>query len=137
MFKKLEKRSAELRKIKEESFATSKAELKRIIKGLFKKHPTLKLITWDQYTPYFNDGSPCVFGVHDVNYTTYNKKNKKFSKKNLTKYDFEETTRTIDEDIQKLDKFLHDNEDLAEFLFGEGTVTCAENIISVEDCDHD
>ncbi len=33
--------------------------------GLFEKYPELGVVTWDQYTPYFNDGEECVFSVHD------------------------------------------------------------------------
>lgn len=30
-----------------------------------KAHPEIEAIAWTQYTPYFNDGEPCVFDVHD------------------------------------------------------------------------
>lgn len=29
-------------------------------------HPKVEAIRWRQYTPYFNDGEPCVFDVSDV-----------------------------------------------------------------------
>lgn len=29
-----------------------------------RKVPEVKCLTWTQYTPYFNDGEPCTFGVH-------------------------------------------------------------------------
>lgn len=29
-------------------------------------HPDVKAIRWRQYTPYFNDGEPCVFSVYGV-----------------------------------------------------------------------
>lgn len=31
---------------------------------LFEAHPVLESFGWTQYTPYFNDGDECVFGVH-------------------------------------------------------------------------
>lgn len=37
--------------------------LKEAFKELFDKHPRLESVTWVQYTPYFNDGDPCYFGV--------------------------------------------------------------------------
>jgi hypothetical protein len=30
----------------------------------FKANPSVKCMIWHQYTPYFNDGDPCTFGVH-------------------------------------------------------------------------
>lgn len=30
----------------------------------------IKAIAWRQYTPYFNDGEPCEFGVGDISYTS-------------------------------------------------------------------
>jgi hypothetical protein len=39
--------------------------LKEAFKELFDKHPRLESVTWVQYTPYFNDGDPCYFSVHD------------------------------------------------------------------------
>jgi len=33
---------------------------------LFEKYPELKSFSWEQYTPYFDDGDTCTFGVHDV-----------------------------------------------------------------------
>ena len=28
-------------------------------------NPVVEAVKWRQYTPYFNDGEPCVFGVHE------------------------------------------------------------------------
>jgi hypothetical protein len=41
------------------------AALSEAFKELFDKHPKLKAVRWKQYTPYFNDGEPCEFSVHD------------------------------------------------------------------------
>ncbi len=34
------------------------------VKGIFEKHPTLEYFSWNQYTPYFNDGDVCEFSVN-------------------------------------------------------------------------
>lgn len=34
-------------------------------KSIFDEIPRLTAIMWMQYTPYFNDGEPCTFTVHD------------------------------------------------------------------------
>ncbi len=33
---------------------------------LFNVYPEVRAVRWTQYTPYFNDGDPCVFNVHDI-----------------------------------------------------------------------
>lgn len=33
---------------------------------IFAANPTLESVRWEQYTPYFNDGDPCVFGVREA-----------------------------------------------------------------------
>jgi hypothetical protein len=48
-------------KIKADGEAAIKAELA----ALFERHPKLLGIKWTQYTPYFNDGEPCTFGIHE------------------------------------------------------------------------
>lgn len=37
---------------------------KEIAEEIFEKYPNLNSFGWTQYTPYFNDGDTCVFGVH-------------------------------------------------------------------------
>ena len=40
--------------------------LKPFFLQLFEAHPDAQVVRWYQYTPHFNDGDPCVFGVGDV-----------------------------------------------------------------------
>lgn len=44
--------------------------LRKAFKIFFDENPTVTAFTWTQYTPYFNDGDECVFGVHDMYYST-------------------------------------------------------------------
>jgi len=41
------------------------------LKKVFANHPELKVMTWAQYTPYFNDGDTCEFSVHDAYVSNY------------------------------------------------------------------
>lgn len=42
--------------------------IKTCFMELFEKYPKLNSISWVQYTPYFNDGDKCIFGIwFDVN----------------------------------------------------------------------
>lgn len=49
------------------------AQAQELFKGMtkefFDKNPGITAVTWVQYTPYFNDGEPCVFSVGDVSFT--------------------------------------------------------------------
>lgn len=45
-------------------------EVKPLFQGLFDEFPELTVVGWVQYTPYFNDGDPCVFSVGPVLYRT-------------------------------------------------------------------
>lgn len=35
------------------------------LKDFFADNPDVEAVRWEQYTPYFNDGDACVFGVGD------------------------------------------------------------------------
>lgn len=41
-------------------------EIRGIFTEIFTANPTIKKIGWMQYTPFFNDGEPCVFSVHGI-----------------------------------------------------------------------
>lgn len=46
--------------------ATGKEALQEAFTEFFNKHPEATAIVWTQYVPYFNDGDPCVFSVHEA-----------------------------------------------------------------------
>jgi hypothetical protein len=48
---------------------TLKKEFKAIITKLFEENSELKAIVWEQFTPYFSDGDPCIFSVNEVAFT--------------------------------------------------------------------
>jgi len=65
---------AELRQMLEDVKAQVKASaldaFKEEFKGVFERHPEVLALRWTQYTPYFNDGDPCIFGVNDLSIKT-------------------------------------------------------------------
>jgi len=61
--KELLDRKAALNK---EISAISKTVFTESSQELFEKHPLLESFSWTQYTPYFNDGDTCSFGVNEV-----------------------------------------------------------------------
>lgn len=73
--KQIKSRLTEIQKqIEKLEKQASKESSKLISKGfkeIFKKYPNLKSFSWNQYTPYFNDGDECVFGAY-TDYLTIN-----------------------------------------------------------------
>ncbi len=51
--------------LREQMKVAAKAFFSDASKSLFEAHPELESFGWTQYTPYFNDGQPCVFSVHN------------------------------------------------------------------------
>jgi hypothetical protein len=65
MYEGLKNLEAVLSEAKKKIADEGKNELGKAFVELFDKHPTLKAVKWTQYTPYFNDGSPCEFGINE------------------------------------------------------------------------
>ena len=65
----LEKLEPTIKKL-EETKLKLREEFKLIFKDetkeLFERYDWLKEIAWSQYTPYFNDGDSCEFGVNEA-----------------------------------------------------------------------
>lgn len=62
----------EYRKLSGSSLMTNSvgpAELGHLIKAAA-THPDITKFTWEQYTPYFNDGEVCEFNVHELHVCT-------------------------------------------------------------------
>jgi hypothetical protein len=104
---------------------------------VFERHPNVRSLTWTQYTPYFNDGDPCVFSVHDLEV-------------------YDETIQEADDDytegvdvgwgegrarypdIAEISGVLSNAEDLLLEMFGDHCrITVQADGISVEEYDHD
>lgn len=57
--------SVQMEQMKKEMTEKIKSLMAPAFKEFFDRHPTVKYVSWTQYTPYFNDGEPCEFGVHE------------------------------------------------------------------------
>lgn len=60
---------AEQAQLKAKFQAKAQELFKGVTKEFFAKNPGITAIRWSQYTPYFNDGEPCVFHVYDAYFT--------------------------------------------------------------------
>jgi len=139
--------------------------LKTSMKEIFEQFPEISLLVWEQYTPYFNDGDECTFGVHEirVNFKTESISElglKVVSDHDPEGYDYDDTFDTWDmykgygkdavfvsERVKEIYNVL--NELNAIFgsegfrptlkdMFGDHVrVIVTPNKITVEDCEHD
>ena len=56
---------AEQRELRKQFQEKAQALFNRVVTDFFEMNPAINLITWTQYTPYFNDGDTCEFSVHE------------------------------------------------------------------------
>jgi len=111
------------------------------IKELFEKNPILQEIQWTQYTPYFNDGSPCVFEVRGFSINGHS--SEEFVVENRQYYTY---TPSEEKEIQNLTPAaeaanrLHDLFGQKEYhlLFGDhAEIFVTKGSIRVESYDHE
>lgn len=61
---------AELRKQRDEVMGEFRERGKELVleqlEAFFKSNEQISAVGWDQWAPYFNDGEPCTFSVHDM-----------------------------------------------------------------------
>jgi hypothetical protein len=61
---------AEFTALKKEMQTKGEKALKASLSAIFDEFPELTAVSWTQYTPSFNDGDACVFGVGEVEFRT-------------------------------------------------------------------
>lgn len=129
-------------KLKEEA----KVIIRSVFESVFVEYPDIKAATWVQYTPYFNDGDACTFGVSEVCFLGSDN-----SEETGVGYDAEEyQLNTFSwgnkvapyahlRDIEiALNNFLQNNEDVLEDMFGDHvSVYVTAKGVEVNEYDHD
>lgn len=93
---------------------------------IFKKYPWLSSVSYTQYTPSWNDGETCYFGVYaDEPELT-------------TSSDIDEQSAEYEKCIDECSNLIFSFETDTLELLGEGEVTINRNLeVEVHDCDHD
>lgn len=136
-----------MEKIKAEMVVEGKKHFHEACTEIFEANPKLESFSWEQYTPYFNDGEECIFGVRadDVNVTFEGKdleyvsvwKGEAVGDGVEDVEDQEALTKAV-EDIGKVTRFLMTNEEIAQDAFGDHCrVVVHRNGVDVEHSDHD
>lgn len=153
----LEKIKAELTAFEEKKkvfVEDLRKEFPAMFKELFEKNDKIESFSWNQYTPYFNDGDVCEFKVYadypDVNGQSiddiewYNWKSSYFFKGNPEYTNLFEENPNLDKEaclcVEEFKNiFSSIPEDFMRDLFGDHvrvTITKSGHV-SVNECDHD
>ena len=59
----------QIKELQKQNIETSKKVFHGAIATFFKTYPEVAAVRWTQYTPYFNDGDTCEFGVNSPTFT--------------------------------------------------------------------
>ena len=96
-------------------------------KEVFDKHPEIESVKWHQYTPFYNDGETCVFGLHGVH--VYDKDEKEYMSWG------DEPLEKVANDIESQ---LEAIEDVLQEAFGDhAEVIVTRTGVEVEEYDHE
>jgi hypothetical protein len=121
--------------------------VKPLLQEFIKSNPEVKQIKWTQYTPYFNDGEACVFGVrgfgfyfdgddlddHWGDHEIYGEYDSKYNADTRAK-----CTKATYEACMNLESELHKLQDSLQDLFGDHVeVTVTADGVETSEYDHD
>jgi hypothetical protein len=125
-----------LSKVKEEYEAKIKAEgeaaLKEGLKSFFEANPNIEAVRWTQYTPHFNDGDACVFGVHEPSAQL------KGSEDFQDEYDIRKEHPAEAKALSELEGLLESAEDVLETVLGDHSrITVTGDKVDIEEYEHD
>lgn len=160
MNKETKERIERVQNLRKEYEKTVRKEFGAVLSGLtaelFSDFPEVKGIVWTQYTPHFNDGDPCEFGINEPRVmldqqfadacgdSVYNYDDESFEfstyniRKKASKSDTELKLLAIEEKLNEFERFLNEFSMVVEETYGDGVkVTVTPNGVSVDDYSHD
>lgn len=128
--------------------------MKAYFKDFFEENEKIKALKWTQYTPYYNDGDPCVFSVYDITFTNTDDADELANVSPYGDYGgetegiFATSTYGLEKEVDKktfqackdIEKILCSDamEDVMETAFGDHVeVTVTKTGIQVDEYDHD
>ena len=143
MFNKLKKAQENIDELRRQMNERFKEEFKPAMREWLATTPEIVSIRWRQYTPYFNDGDACSFGMHDVYYkpapniNVNSKYGSDYDDGFYGPYQFTESPE-LETKLRELTKLLYSFSDTFEVVFGDHTmITISDQEIEVEEYDHD
>ena len=137
--------SQEFEVIQKKFIEDALAKFKPALLEVFEKHPSIIKYGWTQYTPYFNDGEPCVFNVGDINYLDEERVKENEEEGDEEEEDSMDSWNWFYGDDKKkypqlsvIADFLEKNEDICASAFGDGVqVIVSRDGVEVEEYSHD
>lgn len=121
-----------------ESQERAKTHFAGLFKAFFEENPDCQAVRWNQYSPYFNDGEPCTFSVHDPEFRFSDTKDEDSEREDGFEYIWgSETDR--ERACKNLSSILHGLSDHLEITFGDGyEITIArDGTMTVDEYAHD
>jgi len=161
MNKETKERIERVQNLRKEYEKTIRKEFGAVLSGLtvelFGDFPEVKGVVWTQYTPHFNDGDPCEFGINEPRvmldqqfadacgacvYDDYGDESFELSTYNIRKKDgksdLELKLLAMEEKLNEFQRFLNEFSMVVEETYGDGVkVTVTPNGVSVDDYSHD
>lgn len=128
----------ELQKLVQEK---SKEVLGEVFKEFFAQNPEIQSLKWEQYTPHFNDGEPCVFRIYSLRVCKdLESEEGDYEDGYLTTYDLDDTKDLVlIANITQLEETLELIEDTLAAEYGDGSVITIskDGTVEVDEYDHD
>ena len=133
------------RKALEDAQDSIKPKLGKVYEAIGKRlPPNVAYIGWNQWTPYFNDGEPCAFGVHEPHFMLFDE-NGEESGDEMDGWELRDSSdekiananiiKSLLSELGNLNASVHD---LLQDKFGDGVcVKITKNGIDVVEVDHD
>jgi hypothetical protein len=142
--------------------AAGKKAIKAVFKDLFDKFPEVHAVRWSQYTPYFNDGDACHFGLGEFWFGIHQEQSHNLSPdeefedseeegeisyvSNFSKYDYKtgvtsyasQRHKELEDALNSVETTCDSLQDVLEAVFGDHVkVTVTRRKIDIDDYDHD
>lgn len=150
---KIEKLMEQYAESKRKFLTEAQEAFKEFLKEFFDSNPEITVIKWSQYTPYFNDGDSCIFGVNDPVFSNSDPDNVscwgnwgELEEERDREFVFQGTWSIPTHLEHKKDVFAEftriicssEMEDVLYRMFGDHVcVTCTREGISAEEYEHD
>jgi hypothetical protein len=141
-----------IEKLREEYTKQSKVLIHELAQDLLSLDPAIRGVTWAQYTPYFNDGDPCTFGINDPALILARSFADQYkdsmycnsSNENEGEYEFSSQANKVQGlqpitlALREFSRFLNENSSVAQEVFGDGVkVTITRDKVTIDEFDHD
>ncbi len=154
---KINEHREEFEEKKQEMLKNLKIQIEQLFKNLFKAVPSLKVVHWQQYTPYWQDGDECVFNIRSVNFYNHvpvyypveaenldmkeNQWGFSLYKSQWYQKDYDESIHQVTKEEYDLFEFftdtLNENKDFLKDLLGDHVaVILTDQGISTEEIEH-